>query len=118
MPIMRILIAEDEQLVTRLIRTVLQRAGYEVEDVRSAAEAITALRDEDVRLLLLDMHLADGDGLRVLEAMRELRRQLPVVLMTGEELDPEDPRLRTVAAVLRKPFDIDELEEVVRRHIA
>lgn len=118
MPIMRILLAEDEQLVTRLIRTVLQRAGFEVEDVRSTAEAIAALRDEDVRLLLLDMHLADGDGLRVLEALRELRRQLPVVLMTGEDLDPDDPRLEAVAAVLRKPFDIDELEDVVRRHIA
>ncbi|MCS7294489.1 MAG: response regulator [Chloroflexota bacterium] len=115
---MRILIAEDEQLVTRLLRTVLRQAGYDVKDVRSAAEAIAAIREEDVQLVLLDMHLADGTGLRVLEALAELRKQLPVVLMTGEDLEPDDPRIRLVSAVLRKPFDVGELEETVRRHIA
>lgn len=118
MPLMRILIAEDEQLVTRLLRTVLEQAGYEVRDVRTVAEAVAALRDEDIRLLLLDLHLADGTGLRVLDALAELRRQLPVVLMTGEEVDLEDPRARLVSAVLRKPFDVAELQEAVQRHIA
>lgn len=118
MPLMRILIAEDEQLVTRLLRTVLVQAGYDVKDVRSAADAIAAIREEDVRLVLLDMHLADGTGLRVLEALAELRKQLPVVLMTGEDIEPDDPRIRLVSAILRKPFDVSELEEAVRRHIA
>lgn len=118
MPPMRILVAEDEALVTRLLRTVLRQAGYDVHDVRSASEAIAAIREEDVRLVLLDMHLADGTGLRVLEALAELRRQLPVVLMTGEDVEPDDPRIRLVSAILRKPFDIAELEETVRRYIA
>jgi len=117
-PPMRILIAEDEQLVPRPLRTVLRQAGYDVKDVRSPAEAIAAIREEDVQLVLLDMHLADGTGLRVLEALAELRKQLPVVLMTGEDLEPDDPRIRLVSAVLRKPFDVGELEETVRRHIA
>lgn len=117
---MHILLAEDESTISRLIRQVLTNAGHTVTGVRSAGEAIESLAQGTYDLVLLDLHLADGDGFRVVTVLEEKGRPAPpVVLMTGEgQLDLDDPRAVRVAGVLNKPFDLDELERTVNRFIA
>jgi DNA-binding response OmpR family regulator len=117
---MNILLAEDESTISRLIRQVLTNAGHTVTGVRSASEAIATLNTGDYDLVLLDLHLADGDGFRVVTTLEQKGRPSPpVVLMTGEgALDLDDPRTVRVAGVLKKPFDLDELERTVNRFIA
>lgn len=117
---MRILLAEDERTVSRLITQVLAALGHDVTGVQSAAEAIEALGGRQFDLVLLDLNLVDGDGMRVVDAMQTTpRNETPVVLMTGEHVqDADDPRFARVAGVLSKPFEIDELERTVRRFSA
>jgi len=115
-----ILLAEDERTISRLIRQVLVNAGHTVTGVQSAAEAIESLAADRYDLVLLDLHLADGDGLRVVSSLEEQGRKTPpVVLMTGDgQIDLMDPRTLRVAGVLNKPFDLEELERTVARFIA
>ncbi len=115
MPGMRILIAEDEQNISRLITRVLEAAGHNVEGVRSCSEAIDRLARNRWDLLLLDLHLADGDGFPVVEAMERTGNAAAVVVMTGERAFDEDPRAGRVAGILLKPFALSELERVVGR---
>ncbi|MCZ2109309.1 MAG: response regulator, partial [Dehalococcoidia bacterium] len=91
-----------------------------VTGVQSAAAAIEALGNGTFDLVLLDLNLLDGDGMRVVDAMQQAPRDdTPVVLMTGEQvLDAGDPRISRVAGVLPKPFEIDDLEQTVRRFSA
>jgi CheY-like chemotaxis protein len=114
MPAMRILLAEDETLVARLISRVLNGNGDGVELVASCHEAITRLQAERFDLVVLDMHLQDGDGFRVVDALEATPDpHPPVLLITGDRFDDGDPRPARVAAVLRKPFDVQQLENAV-----
>ncbi len=117
---MRILLAEDERTISRLIRQVLTAAGHEVNGVQSAADAIQSLKVGGYDLILLDLHLADGDGFQVVDSIElGAGTSPPVVVMTGERsFAVEDPRASRVAGVLSKPFDLDELEATVRSFVA
>ncbi|MEP7214802.1 MAG: response regulator [Anaerolineaceae bacterium] len=116
---MKILLAEDERTISQLINHVLAADGHEVNAVRSAAEAIQLLSVDEYDLVLLDLHLSDGDGLQVVDTIAngpDVRTR--VIVMTGETpFSSEDPRCARVAGVLYKPFALDELEAAVRRFI-
>lgn len=112
---MKILLAEDERTISRLISQVLAAAGHEVNAVQSAASAIERLCDGEYDLILLDLHLSDGDGFQVVECIEHRPgARPPVVVMTGERsFAIEDPRAARVAGVLAKPFDVGELEAAI-----
>lgn len=119
MPSMKILLAEDEQTVARLVTQVLTTMGHIVTGVRSCSEAIEQLHAPDFDLVLLDLHLADGDGYRVFDALRSEQIEAPpIVVMTGEHEPEDDPRSTQAAAILHKPFDIEQLERTVLRFSA
>ena len=82
---MRILVAEDERVISRLIKQALTAAGHDVTGMQSCREAIALLEDERFDLVLLDLNLSDGNGFRVVEAL-QARSDVkpPVLLMTGE----------------------------------
>lgn len=117
---MRILLAEDERTISRLIRQVLTNAGHEVVGVQSAAEAVEHLERVAFDLVLLDLNLSDGDGMRVVAALENhVGPTPPVVLMTGDRtIDENDPRGRRVARVLPKPFELEQLEALVNYFVA
>lgn len=114
---LRILLAEDERTISRLIRQVLTGMGHEVAAVEAAHEAIALLATGDYDLILLDLNLSDGDGMRVVDELeRSSRHRPPVVVMTGEQPALEgDPRARAVTGILPKPFEIAELEALIAR---
>lgn len=120
---LRILLAEDERTISRLIRQVLTAAGHDVVGVQTAAEAIDRLGPDLFDLILLDLNLADGDGFRVVDAVQRIAGgksdPTPVLLMTGEHrFEDTNPRMQQVSGVLWKPFALDELERAVGRFSA
>jgi CheY-like chemotaxis protein len=72
----------DDHAPTRFLRTrILQRAGFAVDEVDSAAQAIE--RAAHASLMLLDIRLPDGDGFNVCERVKAVHPQLPVVIVTS-----------------------------------
>jgi two-component system phosphate regulon response regulator PhoB len=115
---MRILIAEDEESLTLLLRYNLEAEGYEVEVVARGDEAELRLREEIPDLVLLDWMLPGLSGIELCRRIR-LRREterLPVIILTarGEESD----RVRGLATgaddYVTKPFSVPELLARVR----
>jgi CheY-like chemotaxis protein len=113
----RLLLADDEPIVRRVLAMLLESAGYEVEQVSDGAEAIERLSAADARfaLALIDRSMPRMSGEQVVAKLAELRPELPVVLLSG---NPGDVTPRgQLRAVLPKPVDEVALLEAVRHAI-
>jgi putative two-component system response regulator len=116
-----ILIADDESLARRLLRRILERAGYTVTEADSGRSALSAARELRPDLVILDINMPDMDGIEMpdmdgIEVCRLIKTDsythlTPVIHVTGNTVRSE--RLRAIEAgsdeFVGKPFDIDEL---------
>ena len=106
----RVLIVDDDDDVREATQDAMERKGFEVIAVSSGAEALAFLDYETPGLVLLDLHMDDMTGWEVLGALKSEPRfaQTQVVVVTGS-MERVSPPTR----VLRKPFKIDALLEVL-----
>jgi DNA-binding response OmpR family regulator len=109
-----VLVVEDDEALRMLCRMNLELEGYRVLEAGSAAAAKSLWRSEAIDVVLLDVHLGDGDGLRVLEEMRGEGRSPAVALFTGST-EVDAARRSAVDGVLPKPFSLHELTATVGR---
>ena len=116
----RVLVVDDEPDVLRLVRRVLERAGFEVDEGRTGRSGLRRLFETRPDLVVLDVGLPDLDGLTVLERIRDVS-DVPVIMLTARAGDLDRVRgLRTGADdYVTKPFSPNELvarvEAVTRR---
>jgi putative two-component system response regulator len=110
-----ILIIDDDEWILRLLRTVLERAGYSRVQVTSDPTAVGEMV-ADVRpdLVLLDLHMPGVDGFELLELIGRLAgngAKVPVLMLTADDCDQTKRRALAVGArdFLTKPFDQAEL---------
>jgi CheY-like chemotaxis protein len=120
-----VLVVDDEPAVLEMHARVVEARlpGGRVLEARDGREALEVIRNELPDLVLLDLMMPEVDGFAVLEGMREREttRDIPVVVLTGQELTQEDMgRLnRGVAAVLGKGlFSVEETLERVEAALA
>ncbi|KFE69974.1 response regulator [Hyalangium minutum] len=123
-PPLRILVADDQPEMRRLIRGALVRDGYEVVEVANGPALIHALisglLEEQTRapdLIITDVRMPGMTGLEVLARLRREAWSIPFILITAfgdEALHREAERLGA-ARVLDKPFELAELRAAVRR---
>src|SRR3954468_12846586 len=111
-----VLIVEDDQNLSCAIGDALTAAGYEVVSARDGAEALTALDLERPDLMLVDIFMPGMNGsefLRIVRSSSEWGR-IPRLVMTGAN----DPMIgiRSDAAVIYKPIDLDALLALVARY--
>jgi two-component system response regulator AtoC len=107
----RILIVDDEKLVRWALTQKCAEFGYQTVEAETGQEALRALQNESVDLVLLDVHLPDLNGIEVLEKLKQAGETRSIIMMTA------DPQLDDVKAALRlgaydfvsKPLNFDEL---------
>jgi two-component system, OmpR family, response regulator len=107
---MRILIAEDDQVLADGLLRSLRSAGYAVDQVASGTEADAALASHEFDLLILDLGLPKLNGLEVLRKMRARGTSTPVLILTAA--DSVEQRVKD--DYMAKPFSLQELEARVR----
>jgi len=114
-PESRVLVVDDEPPIRALIAKIIQRAGFFVDTARDGAEAIEKLRDGDFSVLVIDLMMPNVDGYDVLDHIRAsgMRHPAVIVITAGDSsaIRRLDPTL--VHSVLRKPFDIDVLADLI-----
>ena len=118
MPAKLILVVEDDADIRDLLQEYLEVSGYEVLAAGNGREALTLLEDPAIvpGLVLVDRNMELMDGPVFLDAIAanpQLKaKQLPVVMMSAAGVIDES----RAVAFLRKPFNFDELLEVVAKH--
>ncbi|HKO54630.1 MAG TPA: response regulator [Thermoanaerobaculia bacterium] len=113
----RILLADDDPSIRQLVCTIVRRERLEVDCVADGAEAIEHLREHDYAVVLLDLMMPRVDGFGVIDWMKKHpARVKPVVLVITAYADQKFKQVdaNMVAGVLRKPFEIAELGNLVR----
>jgi two-component system OmpR family response regulator len=113
---MRLLLAEDDAILSDALMSQLGQAGFTVEHAPNGAVAEYLLTRHDFDIAVLDIGLPMVDGLTVLKRVRVVKPGLPVLVLTA--LDGLDDRVVGLNAgaddYLTKPFDFPELEARLR----
>jgi len=111
----RILVVEDEADLVVTYERLLRREGYRVVTAASLAEGLEAIASRSPALVILDLRLPDGDGLRILVAARALDPPAPVIVVTAfASRAARDAALASGAtAFLTKPFPASALLRLV-----
>lgn len=114
----KILIVEDQVSLQELYEEILTQAGYNIRIADSYKKAISAIREEDFDLAIIDVRLVEDDrnnrdGLRVLNVLTKLSNKPETILATGYEGDVEDEEKKYAIGVLQKPIDKAELLRLV-----
>ena len=116
----KILIIDDELSVRRLVRRLLERAGFAVVEASDGSGASAMVRQERPDLVLLDMHMLRLDGIAALEEIRMVDRSIPIIMLTA---DNDDKRVQLAldngaSEFLAKPFDPEKLVAAVKARLA
>ena len=114
-----VLLCEDDPDLARAVADVLESAGMRVSAVPSVRQAKIAVAQARYDVALVDLHLADADGLELVSDLRthDATRALPVIVMTAKErISADSDRLSTLqlADWLQKPIDPSRLLDAIR----
>ncbi len=114
----RILIVDDEPQVRELLCLYLLRHGYDVSTAGSSTETLELLHGNPVDVVVLDISLAQEDGLKVLSMIKSEHPHLKVIMLTGmgfvEDL-LEEAQQKGADGYVSKALPLDELLQAINR---
>lgn len=110
-PLAKILAVDDEEIVLDSLRKMLALAGYSIDTVESGSEALGLISRRDYDFVFTDLKMPGMDGVEVTKAVRHLRPDIDVIIITG--YGTIDSAVETVQLgamdYVEKPFTEDEL---------
>jgi DNA-binding response OmpR family regulator len=116
-----VLIIEDEKLIIVSTQMVLEAAGFRVESATNGEDGIAKARSQTPDLILLDIMMPGIDGWETLTRLKRdgATANIPVVIFTAREHSRGHQKSAEMGAVdyFRKPFEPDELIELVEKHV-
>ncbi|MBN2525421.1 MAG: response regulator [Deltaproteobacteria bacterium] len=113
-----LLVIDDEPMVLRSTRRVLQKMGYNVHTARDGEEALRQFKahQSEISLVVLDMIMPDMDGSQVFSVLRQLDPAVKVLICSGYARDRKVETLLAggARAFIQKPFDLELLSHTVK----
>jgi two-component system NtrC family sensor kinase len=113
------LLVDDDPTVTQLIIDVLNLGGYDVDTAPNGVAALEKVHGRRYDLILTDLHMPEMDGAGLYRELAKLQTHPPqkIIVLTGTAGTSEAHRLvqETGLPLLRKPFNLVELLEMVRK---
>lgn len=109
-----VLVVDDDPSIRLLCRVNLELDGWQVVEAGTVEQARLALAENEVSVVLLDVHVGTADGLQFLAEIRRDQPGLRVALLTGSA-GPTSADQARADDVLTKPFTLEKLNETVHR---
>lgn len=113
-----ILLVDDEAILVKMLRMMLERLGYRVEAFQKATEALDRFRAEPdhFKLLITDMTMPDMTGDQLANEIFKIRPGFPVILCTGysDRINEEKARALGIRGYLEKPINKSRLAKTIR----
>ena len=112
-----ILVVDDDLPILILMRNILREFGFDPETAATGQDAIATARTRVPDVILLDLKMPGMTGEEVIAGLREARvGDVPILILSGEPVDPQESARLGVAGAIQKPFDVPELVETIRAH--
>ena len=110
-----VLAVDDEELTRELLAQALELLGFETRTAENGKVALAIMKQDIPELVITDIYMPVMNGIELLKEIRKLKKDLPVILITG--FDAGDARKAAdefnANALLTKPFQIQQLKDVI-----
>lgn len=117
----RILVIDDEIHVSKMIYSILEPKGYEVEVANNGSEGLTILKNKDIDLVICDIKMPIMDGYELADRMKEDPElmTIPIIFLTGKTSEEDQilGRIKGADDYITKPFDTRLLLGVVKARL-
>ena len=112
----RILIIDDDENIRKVLTTILEDEGYDVESVDTAKKAIERTRRKSYNLALIDIRLPDMEGIELLTRMKNTTPKIRKIIITGYPTlqNAVEAVNRGADAYILKPFDMEKVLEEIK----
>jgi DNA-binding response OmpR family regulator len=107
----KILYAEDELFLGKIVKESLESRGFEVAMETDGINVVTAFTEEQPDICILDIMLPNKSGFELAEAIRKLNNDVPIIFLTAKVQTEDVVKGFTIGAndYIRKPFSMEEL---------
>jgi DNA-binding response OmpR family regulator len=114
-----ILVVDDDAPILLLMRNLLREYGFDAVTATTGKQALEEARKRTPDLVLLDRNMPGMSGDEVLGALRAegALSSVPVLMLTGEPMEPDELRTLGAAGAVMKPFDVSALVAMIRAHV-
>lgn len=109
----RVLVVDDEPIVTKSCRRILSEVGYEVATTESGREGVSRALAEDFDLILTDLRMPDLDGMELVRTLRSKKPDTAIVIITGYGTvsSAVEATKAGVADYIEKPFTPEQVKD-------
>lgn len=113
-----VLVVDDDREIVKAIAILLEKEGYQVKKAYDGMEALEAMGDKEIRLIIIDVMMPKLDGLSAILKIRE-RRNLPIIVLSAKSEDTDKVLGLSMGAddYVTKPFHPQELAARVRSQL-
>jgi two-component system OmpR family response regulator len=112
----RVLLIDDDTAVRGALRDIVIALGYDAEAAASGREGVALFEQNDYDIVLTDLLMPGMTGWEVLEAVRQRNPKIPVLIITGSALYPEQRRSwQNGVELVTKPVDVSFLESILAK---
>ena len=108
----KVLVADDEEVLRKMLRKFLERLPLEVQEAGDGEQALVLVLAGAFDLVITDYQMPGLDGLALIAACRQKHLRLPFILISGEQ--PENVERHDEIYFLKKPFSGGDLVSLVR----
>lgn len=120
---MRILVIDDDEQMRKLVRQVMEWAGYEVLEAADGREGMSLQRRQNADLIITDLIMPEQEGLETITLLKKEYPRIKIIAISGGgRIGPEAylPAAQELGAdrVFSKPFDVRELATTVKELLA
>lgn len=114
----KILIAEDDRAILEVVKIILENEGYQISATDNEEKIHSLLHESPPDLILLDIWLSGHDGGKIAKSLKSKNetKQIPIVMMSANNETEKITKDAGADDFLLKPFNIDDLLHIVRKH--
>lgn len=114
----KILIVDDDEALLKTFSFIISHEGYECIISHSGSEAMEKVKNEDIDFIFLDFLLPGTDGVEIFKKIKDIKPNLPVVIMTGyvEKEVTQNIKDSGSYGILYKPFDVEKISNILEEY--
>jgi DNA-binding NtrC family response regulator len=115
----RIIVIDDDESIRKILTTILEEEGYEVDTANTGKEAIRKTNEKVYNLALIDMRLPDIEGIDLLLRIKDTTPRMRKIIITGYPTiqNAMEAVNRQADAFILKPFDMGKVLQTIREQL-